>query len=400
MKVLIGGSNRLPINPTDKDKEDVESKKKPFRAACKAIGAALARKHHTIMVGVPNWTSLHQCRTVSNWVILGASDDKVKDKEKHDIVFYGPEESESSFATNQPNDTTEPIHTLQELQKLPNINLDVRGIDPGGQDQTMWYPDCAEVDAVVLIGGRDNTTTIGCVSKSLKKPCIAITSFGGAAEKLDHDILAHVYAPFIGQDKTLGGYLQTRSVNWGDDDVANQVNADMIVCGIEKLEKAYRETSEGRWNSWVAVTALISIALPVAWVAIWVRMGSSFISETIAFFLLLYIAALFGTGLRIIVTYRENRMIPVTPLSLMMDAAQSLILALGLALIYLIGGISFTGKVVVLEPNEAGVKVSDAFTTISLSMSLLGLAAGLLVPLDQLRHGLQRYASTETNKSG
>ena len=62
----------------------------------------------------------------------------------------------------------------------------------------------------------------------------------------------------------------------------------------------------------------------------------------------------------------------------------SLILPLVLAVIYLIGGLSFTGEIVVLTSGN------ENFTSIALSMSALGFAAGLLVPTTQVQEFLEK----------
>ena len=95
----------------------------------------------------------------------------------------------------------------------------------------------------------------------------------------------------------------------------------------------------------------------------------------IAFFALLFASALMGTGLRTLVAYQENKIAAMTALGQGIDVSISLLLAFGLTLLYLIGSISFTGKVVVLTGGD------DAFANVAISMSLLGLAAGYLVPL-------------------
>ena len=116
---------------------------------------------------------------------------------------------------------------------------------------------------------------------------------------------------------------------------------------------------------------------------------------TIAFFLLLYISALLGAGLRTLVTYQVNKIAQLTGLGLGMDAAISLLVAFGLALVYLIGGISFTGSVVVLTGGAQGQANESSFATIAVSMSLLGLASGYLVPLNQLSERLGKIVSQE-----
>lgn len=110
----------------------------------------------------------------------------------------------------------------------------------------------------------------------------------------------------------------------------------------------------------------------------------------VAFFLLLFFSALLGAGLRTLVAYQRGEAARLTLQGVLLDLVICLIVAFGLSLFYLIGGISFTGTVVVLDSTT-----SSSFATISISMSLLGLAAGFLVPLTQLRERLERSISQQ-----
>lgn len=119
------------------------------------------------------------------------------------------------------------------------------------------------------------------------------------------------------------------------------------------------------------------------------KMVAQLWSGPLAFFLLLYIAALLGAGLRVLASYQSNEITQLTFLGLWVDLVVSLVVAFGLALLYLIGSISFTGDVVVLKTG------TEKFANIAVSMSLLGLAAGYLVPLNQLRQRLEKIVAEE-----
>jgi hypothetical protein len=113
----------------------------------------------------------------------------------------------------------------------------------------------------------------------------------------------------------------------------------------------------------------------------------------ISFFLLLFISALLGTGLRTLVSFQNSQIVNLTPLGMISDLVTSLLVAFGLALVYLIGGISFTGTVVVLQSKST--ESYQAFTTVAISMSFVGLAAGYLVPLNELKKRLENIFSQE-----
>jgi len=193
------------------------------------------------------------------------------------------------------------------------------------------------------------------------------------------------------------------SANWKPDpeDKTNRANADLVVHATEKLVKscAQASTETTRVLGW----SMLGMALLlVLWVAVYLNGAavaplpeptapaaapSSF--RPVAFFLLLYISAAVGTGLRVLVAYQSNQITRLTFFAVGLELVIATNVAFGLALFYLIGGISFTGEVVALAPNNT------TFATIAVSMSLLGLAAGYLVPLDKLRDRLQKIFAQE-----
>jgi hypothetical protein len=110
-----------------------------------------------------------------------------------------------------------------------------------------------------------------------------------------------------------------------------------------------------------------------------------------SFFLLLFISALLGAGLRTLTNYQKNKEVKLNELDVSVDLAVAMLIAFALALIYLIGGISITGSVVVLEAGTEGKN----FATVATSLSLIGLASGYLVPLEFLAGRLKTYFSED-----
>ncbi len=89
-----------------------------------------------------------------------------------------------------------------------------------------------------------------------------------------------------------------------------------------------------------------------------------------------------GTGFRTLNSRKTETFLP-TLKSLGVDASISLLIAFGLGILYLVGGISYTSKVVDLNNNDS------QFASIALTMSLLGLAAGALIPSQELLRRLE-----------
>lgn len=422
--VLIIGSLYPPERPTTDGKTVTEieaqnaefaAKQKTFDeeypkfvAACKALGAALARRGWRIMVGVPEWDMLPKLHTVVTHVVLGASSETVGEQAgKHRIIFYAPRDREP------PDTTNGVVDTLQELQALPNVQVESKSVATG-KYKAKLIPNVSEVDAVLLVGGADGTASIGYAAYSMEKPVVAITGFGGAAQSLADDVLAQTYDRYRGFVDLTDGEMRALNANWSaaEGDKTNRANAELIVRATEKLVKAHGvvTTQTKAVLTWSMAGMALLLLL---WVAIYlggsgvgdpaasaaggtagqrVKMIGQLWTGPVAFFLLLYISSLLGAGLRLLASYQTNEITRLTTFAVIMEAVISMVVAFGLGLFYLIGSISFTGTVVALTPN------ATTFANIAVSMSLLGLAAGYLVPLEKLRDRLQKIFEEDTNK--
>lgn len=381
MKILVKGAFE-PLQEDNNNKVQYQANFKQFIGLCKALGIALATRGHTIMVGVPEWNNLREGRVVANYVLEGASTIPRDGDEKTKVIFYAPKE-------NEPPDTTPNVKdTLAEFLKLPNLAIEDRFLGKGSWSAAM-IPDVQEADAVILIGGGEGTATIGYAAYSIEKPVIAITSFGGAAQSISEDVLFDEYTRYAKSKVISERDLRLLSATWSELDTSseNRENAHKIVQLTEKLIRTYiQSNSRARTILWLSIGFVITLAL--AWVAFY--LGRIEVSQDVNFFLLLFVASILGTGLRTLVSYQDNRIAQLTYVQIGIDIAIAFVIALGLAMVYLIGGISFTGKVVVLDSQQ-----SDAFASIAISMSLLGLAAGYLVPLAQLEERLQKIITPE-----
>jgi hypothetical protein len=139
--------------------------------------------------------------------------------------------------------------------------------------------------------------------------------------------------------------------------------------------------------------------MPIAlllWVLILIGLPS--MTAAIAYLLLLVLAAILGTGLRLL-TLLQSRLAPAFTFSFVWtQLTLSILVAFGLMLVYLIGGISFTGNLI-----ELGTEGNSAIAT---GLSVVGFAAGFLLPIARLRSQLSDAiagqpgpASTSSNPS-
>jgi hypothetical protein len=456
-----------------------EKQKPQFEAACQALGAAFARKHWRIMVGVPLWEQWDKRQTVVPFVLAGANSEKPDEATgRHPIIFYAPREPEEPTQDG-------PAGTLEQLEvSHPNVKLEYKLI-AHGQYKAKIIPNLDAVDAVVLVAGKDGTATIGYAAHCLERPVLAVAGFGGtartAARTLLDDVLFDAYDRYKGSVELTDGELLSLTAAWNNkaDDAANRATAENVVSAAEKLVKAYALAD--RKTTRVLKGAMAGMALLlVLWVTIFLR-GATVALETpvpatnaaiasaatasakpavvvtskddatntaaataepvpldpskadskpgavaksedatakaamddassskgktppppkagmipfipfvqVAFFLLLYISTAVGTGLRVLVAFQSNQLTRLTGFAVGVELVVALSVAFGLALFYLIGSISFTGQVSMLASN------AQNFPMVAVSMSLLGLTAGYLVPLDKLRDRLQKTFAEE-----
>jgi hypothetical protein len=230
MKILVVGSLHNPEKPGGEPTEEfVTNNTKVFQLACNALGAALARKKHTIMVGVPEWTMLKSCETVATFIVEGASKVNAAKSHPHKVIFYGPQDPEPR------DDTPKDVDSLLELKKLPHIKIEEK-FEGRGSSKARTIPNIADVDAVMLISGQEGTESIGYAAYSMDKPVIAITSLAGAAASIAEEVLKNDY---IKQGYITPSQIRCFDAYWNKDGNQNKKIADKVVSATEKLVEAF-----------------------------------------------------------------------------------------------------------------------------------------------------------------
>ncbi len=362
--------------------------KKQFISAGKALGAALVKRGHTIVVGIPRWEYLQKHWSLAEYILLGASEVPPLNGEKHSIIFYAPSGPEPADQTPEPD-------TVQEFRQLPNIQLEMKPVGGGLNEYgAKLIPNLNEVDAVIMVAGGGGTASIGFASRAMNKPLVTVNSLGGTALALYEDFLSKVLNDLHERKKindpwVLNAPWYTQAELTKDQSKIEQqtMNAANIVQLTEKVIQAYAQENRGTRITLAATLALTPL-LVFLWVMIYLLSADGQIKANYAFFALLWISSLLGTGLQTLIAQREGTSV-LTISRVLMDAAISILVAFGLALLYLIGGISFTGNVVILS------KEPTSFASIAVSMSLLGLTAGALIPTRQLLERLQKVIPAE-----
>lgn len=346
-----------------------------FVAACRALGKALATSNHETMVGVTNWDQLKGPSLVHH-LIEGINAVPLPNGKKHIVTVFVPKVPEPRDATQQEIDSLNDFERSYERVKLVRKPLGM------GKWSASMITDLKDAEAVILIGGGEGTASVAFAAKSFDIPLLPISWFGGAA----YDIREVVDFSKMGVDTT-----QTMCLHDWDD-----VNRyDSSAAGVLKLAQAVndsiiksnKQVQQLFWG--VIVTAALFVLLwvftflsgPAALAAAGVETQAA---QNYTFFALLFIASLVGSGMRTLTKYQEGNIKLLAGRHFAVDLVMGIAISLGLALFYFIGGLSFTGKAILLSEKD-----NEAINSIQVSLSLIGLAAGFLLPIQQLRQRLE-----------
>jgi len=327
MKVLIVGSLHF---------EDAEAKRDAFITACRDLGRALARAGLELVVGSesPN--------TADKYVVEGA----IEVPGSRKIVVLRPEGKEAPFLKEREANQGR-IEFIYQLMKGPWTSVRV--------------PQVLAADVVIVIGGGRGAAQIGDVAPALGRPVLAIPSFGGAANDLWQTL-----EPFYKQLGSLQQKLGNLRVAWQPD------NADLVIQILRESLRLRVFRREG--DSMTPQIGFVATVLFLLGMWVWV-FASPPSPKVIAFFSLLGISAFLGTGLRNALGLLSDPTRRLSLNNMLSEVIAGLLLAFSLAVIYLIGAFTITGK---FEFISSTAKTED-FQRIALAMTVLGLTGGWLI---------------------
>lgn len=346
VKILISGSTRY---------EGSNNKKNNFVKACEAIGFSLARAGHSIIVGSEKED------TADLYVVKGFCSFEGNKKK---VLVYRPEEGET------------PYYEIKENSK--RVDFEYRRSK--GHWAVNRVNQILAADGVVLIGGGDGTLQAGYVAPVLGRPVLAIPYFGGAAEKVWRTIESDYKSI-----KELSTRVSTLKEKWENG------NEEIVVNLIESLVKNNPYCTGSCWPQ------VFFSGLMLLFFFIWVLLlNFPVYTNLLNFFLLLAVSSFLGSGLRrALLLYKNNDNIILWK-QILNEMTASLLLGFGLALMYLCGGLTITGKLEFIN-----LSVGADFLRIAVSMSVLGFAAGYLVEeaTERLSKLLVRSISSNEKKT-
>lgn len=367
MKILVMGIFTRKNGESDSDHD---ARLPKFAAASFAVGKALAERGDIIIVTVPSWQHVTQGTAVARHVVQGANEVSSGNGQKTEIVLYTPRNSE-------PDDDTPDIRTL------PNITIHEQIMDsPLGISYKL--PDVNKADVIIVVDGGAVVQAIATAADSFGKTVVPLISLGDVPKSLHDDLLRKDFDYYLEQGDISPTEVRALEANWSPErqDEGNMQNAREIVGLIKKLT-ALRARADAQNTRWLLITVGLTILSIATWVAVF---ASSWMQEnTWSFFIFLFLAVWPGISLRTLVSYQNGMIVRLTGSGLLIDFGVACVIAFGLALLYLIGSIAFTGQLAVDFSKELNTDI----TRTAVSISILGLAAGYLVPLGRLRELLE-----------
>lgn len=350
MKILVVGSTEYTGG------KEVQG---PFVEACKQLGASLAKANHTIVVGSDRE------QTADRHVVFGANEVEGR----HKVLVIRPTSGATPFDGDRAN-----------LTKIDFSFRRSRGSWAVGRIYQIQ-----EVDAVIMVGGGRGTAQVGYTAPALKKPVLAIAAFGGAARDTWDEYLEAEYAQLGFFDHNFfGGKLANLSERWDPSmaDLVVSTTKALVERNPYRLEKEMPQT----------VMVVLPVLLYGAWIGLFVNPIDGWMSE--CFFALLIVSALLGTGLRTALRVLREVRPRISVRRVLNEGVIGLLVAFGLSLLYLAGGVTITGGMKFVSVIDKDLL---EFQRIAVTMSILGFAAGLLIEraAEQLIRRLENVLTEE-----
>ncbi len=330
-----------------------------FRAAAQALGYAGGKAKATLRVGTVGWKDFAHGQSMAEWVIKGADQAGQEMNKPVKVIFDVPRPS-----GNPGEDMRLAMNKLDDLQKLPRVDLVPHFLRVTYTGQSL-PDDLSESDALILLGGSTGTERLAYGAHLLGKPIVPVRFFGRAAERvyqqMVRDELGDANAEAVGalcaewKNEISKQDAEPGAANTAPDPEMvkhNRQQADAVLQFAKTLVSEGRQMDR-RVKRPLGLALGAMILLLVAWVWLYVTGSQGEGNTAVRFFALLYVSALLGAGLRVLQAYGQPNGLRLTGWSLAIQAVLGLVIAFGLALVYLIGAITFTSQVIVIDSKKA-----------------------------------------------
>lgn len=334
MRVMIVGSTSYESGT----KERVN-----FENACQQIGRAIANAGDVLVAGSDRES------TADLYVFRGfISIDKHRE-----VIVVRPEDGKTPF----------------EEERLQHNIVYSRRKGPRASARVYQV---LQADVVLAIGGGPSTLLVAQTAISLERPVLAIPCFQGSSKE--------IFADFEREYRNLANAANEMSVikeSWSEQ------HPDAI---IRLLKILSRENPFVLFRIWPTLTLFtVSLLLLSAWLYLVQVPTLSFLTNV---FGILVISVWMGTALRYGLRQLTNPLSKMSFRLILNHASVGLILAFGLTLVYMMGGLGITGSWEFLLLSSA-----EDLLRVSVILSILGLTAGFLLEAsaNRLRSSLSQF---------
>ena len=334
MRTMIVGSTAHKIGTKEREN---------FENACREIGRAIANAGDVLVVGSDRES------TADLYVFEGfVSIDKHRE-----IVVVRPEDGRTPF-----EDERLKHNIIYDRRKGPRASARVHQV--------------LQADVVVAIGGGSSTLLVAQTAISLERPVLAIPCFEGSSKE--------IFADFEREYRGLANTANEMSIikeSWSEQ------HPDAIIRLLKILSRENPFVMFRIWPTLILFT--ISLLLLSAWLFLVQVPTISFLTNV---FGILVISVWMGTALRYGLRQLTNPLSKMSLRLILNHASVGLILAFGLTLVYMMGGLGITGSWEFLLSSS-----TDDLLRVSVILSILGLTAGFLLEAsaNRLRSSLSQF---------
>jgi hypothetical protein len=341
MHILFVGSSRHLVEGDQRS---------DFQQACREIGEACAKQKVTIIVGSdkPN--------TADRYIVEGAAQTDPKLLNGNLPIIW----------VIRPDYGTTPFNEKEFAGKIAVQYRRFQGAWKSGR-----VPQIVVADAIVLIGGDEGTRISGHVALALNKPVLTVPFFKGAGQEM-----WAVFEPFY---RSLGDANEINALK----ETWKNGNAAIVITGVKQLVKRRVFDPRPRMPMGIFLTMLLTCL--TVWTYLFAQTPIRGFSPIYSYFVMLAVAGILGTILRTSLRLIRDDTATFSWNQLLLELAAGLLLGFALALLYLVGSITVSGKVELLTDDPGG----SGFQRVAVVMTLLGLGGGLA--LEQASDRVSRW---------
>ena len=387
--------------------------------AGRAIGCALAEAGHPVVLCVPDWTKPR----LGDAVLEGITKARLApDQSAHAVTVY--------VTAGIPQEDNK--NTLAEAWRgvePPNVSLTWKPLAEDPVYESISFPTVRSIDAMILLSGDRLSEIVASAAHYVRnEPVVTITRFGGAGKVLYRDVFRSHYQSFAEEDDRIRSLLGVLDDTW--DTAPSQGNQARAVKVVELTERLYRANELRKkenlnWRSiaylclglfvlWAFFFTLLSVAgslagnaaatpaggeaaltpvgaipkadgaAPASLSKLLVGWDNLFQNGLLWFELM--IAATLGSLLRKVAAFHFGDVVVLDRSAFITDVAAGIVLAMAFGLLYFAAGWSFNGEAV-FPP------LGSTTPTLVAALSVGGLAAGLLLPVEELGERLKQFVA-------